>query len=112
MDTHPSDIAVAHQLALPRMQSRPDRNPKLMYGVPNRTRASDCPRRAVECRQETVPCRLHLATPVSQQLPSDDFVVFHEKALPPFVPKLVDLLGGGDDVGQEDRSQEAVGWSG
>src|SRR5882724_1769593 len=72
--------------------------------------ATDGARRAVEGCQDAVAGVLHEPSTVPLKFSTDEGVVLVEEVLPPPVPDLGRAFGGGDDVGEQDGSEDAVGF--
>ena len=82
---------------------------ELAGAVPDRQRAADRARRAVERGQEAVAGRLDLATRKPLELTANHGVVRVEQIAPASVPELAHEVGGMDDVAEHDGRQDAIG---
>src|SRR5207244_3681033 len=63
----------------------------------------------VEARQDAVAGRIHSPSPVTLKLAADDGIVLVEELRPLLVAEASGVFGGGDDVGEEDGGEGAVG---
>src|SRR5262245_64364660 len=70
VDGDTADLAV-HEFALPCVKSRADLEAEFANAVPNRARAPNRPRGAVEGREESITRRIHLPAAEVPQLSSD-----------------------------------------
>src|SRR5207244_6956498 len=75
----------------------------------DRSCAAEGSGRSVEGREEAVACSIDFASAKALQLTSNERVVLFEQIVPAPVTELARALGRTDDVGEEDRRQDAVG---
>src|SRR5262250_474970 len=108
-DVHgdPPDV-VLHQLAFTRVESGPDLNPQGTDRIADGAGAADCPRGAIEGREEAVPHRLDLSTPMPFEFPSYYPIVRIEECAPRTVAQRRGPLRRAHDVGEEDGGKHAV----
>jgi hypothetical protein len=111
VDRNPANIAV-HHLALAGVQAGAYLDPEWAHAVGDSAGTADRSGGAVEGRQEPVPGRLHLTPVVASQLAPHDRLVACEQLAPASVAELGCALGGGDDVGEHDRREDAIGLGG
>ena len=95
-------------LDLSRVHADADVDAELAQGVADRDRTLHGPGRAVEDREHPVARPLDQAPAEAGQLAVDRPVVLLEAGRPGPVAERGGLLGRADDVGEEDRGQEAV----
>ena len=107
MDRNAADL-VLHEFALPCMKPRADLEAELANAVPNRTRAPNSPCRPVEGREESVAGRIHFPSAEVPQLRSDESMVLLNELPPPAIAELGRAGGGIDEIGEQDRRQDAV----
>ena len=107
VDGDTADLVV-HELALPCVKPRPNLEAEFANAVPNRARAPNRPRRAVEGREEAVASGVHFPTPEVPQLRSDEPMVLLHEFAPAAIAELGRAGGGIDEIGEQDRRQHAV----
>src|ERR671922_2330082 len=100
---------VRYQLALAGVQAGTDLEVERTKGIADCTRAANRPSRPVECREEAVAGRVHLAAAKALQPAPDERMVLLQERAPLTVAQLGGAFGGSHDVREEHGRQDAVG---
>lgn len=112
-DVHcePADVG-AEQLDLARVQTGADLDAQAAGAVDHRPGTADSARRPVESREEAVPRLLHFPTAERLDLRAHQRVMPREQIAPGPVSELGRAAGRVDDVGEQDRREDAIGLAG
>src|SRR6187431_2943747 len=98
----------AHHLALAGVHAGTQLEPQRPGAFADRLGATDGARRAVERGEETVARGIDLAAAESLELAAGDAVERIEDGVPARVAELRGALGRADDVGEQDRREDAI----
>src|SRR5260370_41451288 len=107
MNSDASEFA-AQSLALTGVQSSPHLDAKSGRVSNHRFCASNRAGRSVECSQESIARRVDLAPTIVSQLATHLSLMTLQQVSPIAISKACEEFSGGDDVGAEDRDQDAV----
>jgi hypothetical protein len=106
VDVYPAELAV-EDLALPDMDPGPDPDTERAHRVAHRARAPDGRGRGVEGGEEPVAGGVELTTCEMLELDPDHTVMPGQELPPPPVAHLLGHARRSDDVGEQQRSQDA-----
>src|SRR5262249_9813903 len=107
VDGEPGDL-VARELDLAGVEPGANVKTERVDAVAHRARAADRAGGAVERGENPVARGVDLAAPEAAELAPEDRVVPLEEIPPAAIAQGRGLLGGADDVGEEDRGEDAV----
>jgi hypothetical protein len=107
-DREPGQL-VARALALARVDSGAHVEPEIAHAVDDRAGAANRTSRSVEAGEEPGARGVELRPAKALELPADQRVVPVEEIAPHSVSELGCTLGRPDEVGEEERGENAVG---
>jgi hypothetical protein len=90
------------------MQSHPDLQSQRTHCLADRSRALDCCRRRLECREQSIPRRHDFLPAQCLQLFADGCVVVLHHLCPPRIAEACGLFRGPDDVDNQDRGKRLL----
>ena len=108
MNGDTADI-IAHHLALAGMQARTNLDAERLDLLSDGAGAADAARRPVKGRQKAVAGGFHLAAAEASENAPDRGVVVVKQTAPAMVPECGCLLRRTDNVGEENRGEDAIG---
>jgi len=101
---------IADHLDLAGVNAGPDLDSERLHALDGGGRTPDGAAGAVEHREETVAGRVNLASPETGQLATHEGMMALEKLSPRSITVLSREPGRPDDVGEQDRGQDPVGF--
>src|SRR5262249_29614319 len=108
MHGKPSDLVVEH-LAFPRVEANPHLQANFAHAVPDRTRAADRPRRAIEGGKEAVTGRIHFPAAELTQATTDELVMGFQEFAPGTITESGSSARCVDDVREENGGEDSLG---